>query len=464
LDSAEQPVAVAPIEPLATDPHARFGKAFCVAAWRNLNIAIGGDARPCCEFKGDFGHVARQSIDEIWHGKEFRDFRATLLRDERDERCSKCYEVEDTGGQSLRTLYNIGKALHADQIRGYAGDIDGSADPLAPPLPIDLDLRFSNLCNFSCRTCGHSASTRWFSEARKLGWAVAPQALIKSFDSTELAMQALGPLLPKVEQLYFAGGEPLLLAEHYAILHELLAQGRTDVMLVYNSNMSDLRLGKLDVPALWSRFSDVTIQVSIDGSGARGELIREGLSWSRFVANLAAVRDRCPHVRMRFGVTVSIFNVWVLPDLYRDLLALGCAGARDFHFHVLQEPDYYSIQILPRGLKLEVARRLESGAAARPSRDAGDAPRNEASDRIDESIQDQFRHIVDHMMAEDRTDLIHVFQCVTSRLDGMRGESTAAICPELAPLLRFSWLARLRGAVDVVSRRVASLKAWLAHA
>ncbi len=296
-----------------------------------------------------------------------------------------------------------------------------------------------------------------------MGWAVAPEALIKRFDSTNAAMHSLRPLLPNVEHVYFAGGEPLLIAEHYAILQELIAQGRTDVELVYNSNMSELRLGKLDVLALWSRFHDVTIQVSIDGSGARGELIREGLSWTGFVANLATIQQRCPHVRMRFGVTVSVFNIWVLPDLYRELLALGCAGARDFHFHVLQEPSYYSIQILPRDLKQEVMRRLEAGASTRQD-GAVDAYRDDAVGAIDGSIQDQFRHIVDHMLAADRTDLIHVFQCVTVKLDAMRGRSTAAICLELAPLLRFSLLARIRGALGVASRRVASLKTWLVHA
>lgn len=451
MEPAEQAPASTPNEPNLTDPDARYGKAFCVAPWRNLNIAIGGEVRPCCEIKGDFGHVGRESIEDIWTGPAFRDLRAKLLRDERDDRCSKCYEIEETGGQSLRKLYNEAGARHVECIRGHSCD---SSPESHVALPIALDLRFSNLCNFSCRTCGHDASTKWFLEARKMGWAVAPEALIKSFGSTDAAMHALRPLLPTVEHLYFAGGEPLLIAEHYAILQELIAQGRTDVELVYNSNMSELRFGKLDVLALWSHFRNVTIQVSIDGSGARGELIREGLSWTGFVANLAMIKERCPHVRMRFGVTVSVLNVWVLPDLYRELLALGCAGAQDFHFHVLQEPNYYSIQILPRDLKQEVARRLSSR----------DTPRGEASGAIDPVIEEQFRHVVDHMTAADRTDLVHVFQCVTAKLDAMRGRSTAAICPELAPLLRYSLLARLRGVLDVVVRRAARLEKWLARA
>jgi MoaA/NifB/PqqE/SkfB family radical SAM enzyme len=463
LETTEHQGVGAANVPRATDTLSRHGRAFCVAPWLNLNIAIGGAVRPCCEIKGDFGEVKQQSIEDIWNGREFGELRAALLRDERDARCSKCYEIEETGGQSLRKLYNEGAEIHVDRIRGH-GDADGGGAEAPVPLPTALDIRFSNLCNFSCRTCGHSASTKWFSEARKMGWAVAPEALIKSFDSTRLAMQALGPLLPKVENIYFAGGEPLLLAEHYAILHELLAQGRTDVKLVYNSNMSALRLGKQDVLGLWSRFEDVTIQVSIDGSGERGELIREGLSWTQFVANLATVKQSCPHIRMSFGVTVSVFNVFDLPDLYRDLLALGCSGAGDFHFHVLQEPDYYSIQILPRDLKLEVMRRLDPGAGMQSNEGVNAGYRNGGSGAIDLVIQNQFHHIVDHMMAEDRTDLIHVFQCVTAKLDSMRGRSTAAICPELEPLLRFSLIARLRGALDVASRRAARLKAWMAHA
>jgi len=52
--------------------------------------------------------------------------------------------------------------------------------------------------------------------------------------------------------------------------------------LVYNSNMSELRFGRLDVLELWSRFKSVLIAVSVDGTGARGRVDREGMSWTDF--------------------------------------------------------------------------------------------------------------------------------------------------------------------------------------
>ncbi|MGH6810968.1 MAG: twitch domain-containing radical SAM protein [Methylocella sp.] len=440
---------------MPTDARLRNGRAFCMAPWVNLSVAIGGVARPCCEIDGDFGNLKEQSIQDIWHGQAFRDFRAKMLRDERDERCWKCYEKEETGGLSMRNGYNTSQVRRARQLGGDTETGGQAAESLVPTLPITLDIRFSNLCNFTCRTCGHAASSKWFTEARKMGWTAAPDALIATFNSTEAGLRALRPLLATVEEIYFAGGEPLLIEQHYAVLNELIAQGRTDVSLAYNTNMSELRLGRLDVMALWSRFKYVYLGVSVDGTGARGELIREGMSWTNFVAKVSAVKQRCPHVRVGFCVTVSVFNVWALPELYRDLVALEGTGARDVHFNVLQEPKHYSVQILPDVIKREIRRRLEGSWHRAPNATAG---------AIDCSIQGEFRHIIDHMMAENRTDLIERFRSVTLRLDAMRNKSTAAICPELAPLLGHPAFPMVHHYVRVASCRAVRFKKWLAQA
>jgi hypothetical protein len=454
VETSEDPAAVVVAESMLTDDLQRNGRAFCIAPFVNFSVAVGGVAKPCCEIKGDFGDVRQESIQDIWHGQVFRDFRAKMLRDERDDRCRKCYEMEETGGASLRRMFNTIHVRHADRFSGHTGAVGHVADSMVPMLPFTLDIRFSNLCNFSCLMCGHHASSKWFSDARKMGWTAAPHALISTFTSTEAGVRALRPLLATIETIRFAGGEPLLLEQHYAVLNELIELGRTDVALAYNSNMSELRLGRLNVLALWSRFKDIDIQVSVDGTGARGELIREGMSWTDFVANVTAVKQLCPHVRMKFAITVSLLNVWALPELHRDLLTLEVAGEHDFYFHVLQEPKYYSVQVLPRHIKSEVMRRLVAYASTRPK---------DCVAAIDWSIQGQFRHIIDHMMAEDRTDLIEDFRDVTLRLDTMRHKSTAAICPELAPLLRPSAFPKLRRLVRGASRRAVRLKMWLAQ-
>jgi MoaA/NifB/PqqE/SkfB family radical SAM enzyme len=333
-----------------------------MAPWVHLAVAATGVVTPCCEAKGNFGHTGRQTVDEIWCGNEFQEFRSKLLRDEPDPRCAKCYEVEQTGGSSLRQAFNARFAHHRAR-----------ATPAAPPPPVSLDVRFSNLCNFSCRMCWHGSSSKWFADARALGWTVGPTALITAWPSKEEGALAISPLLAEVEGIYWAGGEPLLMEEHYAILEALLAAGRNDVILRYNSNLSELHAGKFDILALWQRFRSVELQISIDGTSERGELIRHGLSWPRLLANIAEVKNQCPHVQISFGITVSVLNVFVLDELHRNLTALDCCGPDDFAFHPLQEAPHYNIQILPPHLKLEAARRLRAYARTLP--DATSLPR-----------------------------------------------------------------------------------------
>jgi len=431
--------------PSANHAISREGQAFCLAPFRNLSVAIGGIATPCCEFKGNFGDVKQQSIPEIWNGQAFTEFRRKMLRDEKDDACSKCYDMEATGGLSLRRTYNEHlwqKNSVFAQPDDFLAKTEDSATVQPAAQPLMLDIRFSNLCNFSCRMCHHGASSKWFSDARALKATRAPEALIKTFTSTEASIEAIHPLLPSVEEIYFAGGEPLLIEQHYAILSELVALGRTDVVLYYNTNLSALRLGRHDVVELWSHFKTISLELSVDGADERGELVRKGMDWDVFVANVKTLKQKCPHITLRFGVTVSVFNIAVLPELHERLVELVDHENPEFHLHVLQEPDYYSIQILPEPLKKAIEQRLEAHAELYAA---------------DASVREQFQHIAAHMMAADRSALIERFRNITLRLDAMRKESTAVACPELAPLLRFS----LRSKLVHLIQRVPSLNRFL---
>jgi len=167
-------------------------QAYCMAPWVNMTVQIGGATAPCCEIKGKFGDARKRSLADIWSGTEFQAFRARMLRDERTPRCWKCYEVEEAGGQSMRQDYNRNYAHKKALIE---------ATPVLPQ-PVSPDIRFSNLCNFSCRMCWHSASSKWFAEARQLGWTDKTTALIKSFDSVEAGINSVAPLLDTVETIY----------------------------------------------------------------------------------------------------------------------------------------------------------------------------------------------------------------------------------------------------------------------
>lgn len=399
-------------------------RAFCRAAFDNLHIAIGGDAKPCCEFKDTIGNARTETVVEIWNGKSLKEFRDRMLSGERDKRCWKCWKAEDAGSNSLRHMFNSHGPM----------PLDGNTKDLSSGLPRRLDLRFSNLCNLSCRTCGPACSSKWYSEAQITEWwkTPAPGALDETFSSTSEALEKLGPTLDQVEDIYFAGGEPLLHEGHYSVLRELIARGRTDVRLCYNTNVTELRLGGSEVLPLWAQFKNVLVLASIDGHKELGELVREGLSWERFVRNVQTIRDTCPHVRLVFSITVSVLNIFALPDLCEHLQAIEPDRVPEFHFNVLQEPQRYSIQILPHEQKEEAARRLELFAQAYSLTPVGaQVPMN-----------DMIRPVINFMMFEDKAHKLAQFRSRTLQLDQMRERNTAHVIPELARLLHEPLLAR----------------------
>jgi radical SAM protein with 4Fe4S-binding SPASM domain len=388
----------------------RTPKAFCRAAFGQLHISIGGDVKPCCEFTTPIGNLQKQSLKNIWFSEPLAELRKKMLRGEPDSRCWKCDEKEDADVYSLRDMYNAKDFLGNAR---YWSQAEHETD-----LPKALDLRFSNLCNLSCRTCGPEASTKWHSDATKLGWwGRNPQGLNETFASTAAAIETLSPVLGTIDEIYFAGGEPLLHDGHYAVLNELIRLGRTHVRLYYSTNLTSLHFGDKNVLPLWSRFKSVHLGASIDGYEKQGELIRQGLSWRRFTENVSIVRTQCPHVRLRFAITVSALNVLSLPDLCEHLLAIEPTDGPRFTFNILQEPRYYSIQILPPQMKLTAKRRLE---------DYGEKY----------GLQDELAPIIRFMMFEDRTNELGTFRSNTFRLDKLRHQNTAKIIPEIAPLLR----------------------------
>jgi hypothetical protein len=238
-------------------------------------------------------------------------------------------------------------------------------------------------------------------------------------------MEQVEPGLPQIDYIYFAGGEPLLQPEQYALLERLIALGRTDVALSYNSNMSVMSFKDRSILDLWSHFPNVEVEASVDAAGELGALIRKGFDWPVFAANVNLLRGRCPHVRIRFGVTVSIMNIMALPELFMALGQDCGATFADYNLHSLQDPVCYRSQVLPRHLKDEAARRLRNFMAstlAGPSR-------NEDVVRV---FQSQIQGLLNYMNAKDLSGQLPRLAGVTARLDALREESGASRFPGIS--------------------------------
>jgi len=403
----------------------KTSKVVCMAPWVHAHLSSLGDFTPCCEIFEPLGESKGATLVSHWNSPAMAAFRLAMLKDAPIPVCRKCYDKEAAGVVSRRQRCNEGFLDEADRLA--ATGPDGRLP--AAIQPIDLDLRFSNLCNFRCRSCWHGASSRWFSDALALGLTSGPTPVIMAGADREKTLAEVMKQLPGVRSIYFAGGEPLLMEEHYVILEELIRIGHTDIRLSYNTNLSELHLGDRGVTDLWRAFPDIWVGASADGMGPIGELVRKGIRWARFEENVHAVRRACPHVQLSLAMTVSVFNIFHLPEFYFHLHNVLGFDHEAITLNPLQDPVHYNIGILPRAMKRAASEALTAMARSLPA--SKPAPSSARGRRFG---RDAVLDLVTYIGARDERRHIPEFVKITERLDALRGEDSFITIPELALL------------------------------
>jgi sulfatase maturation enzyme AslB (radical SAM superfamily) len=339
--------------------------------------------------------------------------RADMLSETPNSACTRCYEQEESGFFSGRKSANKHHGHHIKKLE-------------ANPFEMTYwDIRFSNLCNLSCRSCGHIFSSSWYQDQAKLAggdWKERNRVLNYAGRTETDMWEQLEPHLDYVEQVYFAGGEPLLMAEHYNILEELLKRGRTDVRLIYNTNFTHTDLKGRSVFEYWKQFKSVAVGASLDGMGAYAEYIRKGTDWSAVHANRVEMQRVCPEVDFYISPTLSIMNAHHLPLFHRSWVEQGLIRAQDLNVNILQDPPHYRIDIAPAAYKAELTERYREHIEWLADRD----PLNRATQGFESAIT--------FLNATDNTHLIDTFWRKTNELDEIRKENILDVIPELKSL------------------------------
>jgi organic radical activating enzyme len=391
-------------------------RTFCMYPWVHLHAWPTGEAYPCCHAEmgvGQVGNCRTSTLEEIWTGVPMQRLRADMLNETPNAACGRCYEQEKSGFFSGRQSANKHHGHHIKKL---------DANPFEMTY---WDIRFSNLCNLKCRSCGHIFSSQWYQDQVKLAgpdWK-ARNTVLNYAGRTETDMwEQLIPHLDYVEQIYFAGGEPLLMEEHYRILDELVRRKRFDVRLIYNTNFTHTDLKGRSVFDYWKQFKSVAVGASLDGQGQHGEYIRKGTDWAGVEQNRKDMLATCPEVDFYISPTLSIMNALHLPDFHRDWVAKGLLKAQDLNVNILQDPAYFRIDIAPAEYKEKIKHKLEQHLEwLRPL------------DHLKRATVG-FESAIKFMMSTDNTHLIDTFWRKTNELDAIRTENILDTIPELAAL------------------------------
>jgi len=321
---------------------------FCMIPWIHMHAFPDGRAYPCClgDDKYPIGNFKQDSMESVWNQDAYKTMRTNMLEEKPCKECTRCYEQEQSGFISLRNSTNKNFGQHIAIVDKT--HTDGKFDEFKLRY---YDIRFSNLCNFTCRTCGGWFSSSWYTEEEAIyGKRNYPKIMFAGRTETDMWEQ-LEPHIPYLEQVYFAGGEPMMMEEHYRILKELVKREMFDVKLIYNTNFSRLTLKDDNVLDYWRLFKNVSIGASLDAMGSRAEYIRKGTKWDQIERNRQQMIELCPDTDFYVSSTVSLYNVLHISDFHRDWVNKGFIKPQDWNINILQGPERDRIDVSPQYYK-----------------------------------------------------------------------------------------------------------------
>ena len=316
---------------------------FCPMPWTGLMYNVDGKVKNCIRSAGELGNLKDNTIEEILHGDTNLDTQQRMLNNQPGKNCQTCYDLEGnkTGFDIIsdRIFYiRELKQVPLDTYQSNQHDLH------------TIDVRWTNLCNFSCVYCGPQFSSRWADELDKPVVRPNPAQL-------EQFKQYIFNHAATLKHVYMAGGEPLLMKENLELL-DLLQKTNPDVNLRINTNLSKTDTQVFDRIC---EFPNVHWTVSVETMTDEFEYIRYGGVWTDFLENLEKIKQ-LDH-KISFNMLWFLLNYRSVFDCVDYLKSLGFHN-NSFVIGALLTPEYLNIRHLPESvlqlLKNEIQQRISN--------------------------------------------------------------------------------------------------------
>lgn len=397
-----------------------FKEHFCMAPWTHMSVWQTGDAYPCCIYHWDMpvDNINRNGLRGAWNSEKMRELRLRMLANEPSEGCAKCINYDRQGIISYRHKFNTEYDHHYNLVE--TTQEDGSVEQMNLPY---FDIRFSNLCNMKCRSCGPHFSSKWAED-------INGKPEVVEINHPELWSE-IEEVLPTIEEIYFTGGESLFMPQHYKLLDMLIERGLKP-RLTYNSNATRLSLKDKHVKDYWSHFDRIFYCVSLDQIGNKAEYTRAGQTWNTVFNNLCWIRDNFEHSYERGVViqpnpTISVLNILDLRKIINFLFDHSIPTDYDINLsNLLVGPEWLSCTILPDNLKKLAKENIELLKE--------DIDQIKMYPQRKDFLNKGLDNIVNFMYSSDDTHLISKFRIEMQKLDLKRNENFVSVFPELKDL------------------------------
>jgi uncharacterized radical SAM superfamily Fe-S cluster-containing enzyme len=276
-----------------------MSKVWCALPWIHQFITTTGIKTCCASIKEvDCSPIEFKNSDYL------KEVKTKLLNDQPHSQCKMCYDLENQGFTSIRQ----------ETQRNYPHYTKDNI-----PNEIEyLELRYNNLCNFSCKMCSPDFSS-------SIGKLVDNNPKLTSFYYRNIPRQNkfdqiyknIESNLSNIKKINFAGGEPLLNKDNIKILKKLIELKNTDCEICIITNASALNPEWVE---LVKHFRKTHWTISVDGVGPVGEYIRVGTNWKNLENNIHTILELDQSVAI--NTTLSAYSVLDLLNTVKFFVSL----------------------------------------------------------------------------------------------------------------------------------------------
>jgi organic radical activating enzyme len=251
----------------------------CTSLDVGLHLGVDNQIKTCCA-GDDLGSITENTVNEIFSSERYLDIKNTLNQRKIPNYCRRCDKNEqDIPGSSQANYF---KKFSTDGTRKIK----------------QLDLRWNNTCNLSCRYCHPRDSSSW-QQLKNIPLTTVNKEYYQSiFDEVEKNID-------NIEEVSLIGGEPLLLKQN----EQLLSMLPDSVEISLISNLSN-KLENNKIYNLLKQRSNVRWKISFDNIEDRFEYVRHGAKWEILLHNLSLLKQDFNNNNDNNISIIAVYGIW----------------------------------------------------------------------------------------------------------------------------------------------------------
>lgn len=415
---------------------------FCILPWIHSLVNSNGNYQVCCTSEEFHPGIPDQDnklfnikdcppLDDVMNSDFMKKLRLDMSEGKWNAICKRCHDGEKRGGVSRRQAENTRFSKFEIASLTNSTKKDGKIDPIFK----SIDYRLGNVCNLKCRMCGPHSSQMWIDDWNivksdqekitedqkflfsKYDWMIG-ENLINEFKSK----------ISHIDQLHFAGGEPLISPQMFSLLKVCVDSGvAKNITLSYNTNITQLPSHVLEI---WKHFKGIRLLCSVDGVGEINDYIRYPSKWDIIDRNLSFLDDHFHDFNIKeitLCCTVQIYNILDLPELYEYVKKFKNVTPA-INLTNLFSPYYLTTKLLPKSEKIKISAILSGLADEILSFPDG-------KEYQFQYFRGNIFDVINFMNQEDHSPLLIQFNKYNSALDKINKASLLKSIPKLSLVL-----------------------------